>query len=172
MAQKNAQHRDVRRRLEREGADVPSVRDLDVIFRETDHLYYEVARGCGLSNAAYWSLVSVVISGGTCTQAEIADDYAYSRQTVNSAVKSLVAKGYVTMDYADGSHRSKAIRLTEEGEVFCRQSIYPAVDAECRAFESLSPEERIEFVRLVRRYTDAIDGELGRLNEGAGGEDA
>lgn len=39
----------------------PDVRDVDVIYRETDRLYYEFARGCGLSTVAFWSLVSVVV---------------------------------------------------------------------------------------------------------------
>ena len=42
----------------------------------------------------------------------------------------------------------------------------PAIEAEDRAFASLSPEERAEFLRLAAAYTDAIDRELALLAPG------
>lgn len=145
---------------------VPSVRDIDLIYRETDRLYYEFARDCGLSTSAFWSLVSIVVRNGSATQAVIANEYSYSRQTVNSAIKSLESKGLVQSAREEGNRRSKTLRLTEAGEVFCDQHVRPAVDAERRAFESLSVEQRQEFVHLVRTYSDAIDNELRKLGAG------
>lgn len=145
------------------GDQPPLVGDIDVIYRETDRLYHLVARGCGLSDAAYWTLVKVAASGGSCTQADVADEYAYTRQTVNSAVKFLLGKGYVRLAYKEGSRRNKAIMLTPEGGTFCEENIYPALEAESRAFESLTPQDRAEFVRLVHAYAAAIERELGQL---------
>ena len=69
--------------------DVPSVRTIDSIFRESDRLYYEVARGCGLSNAAFWSLVSIVIRGGA-TQGQIAEKLGYKNHSaVTKRLKSM-----------------------------------------------------------------------------------
>lgn len=142
---------------------VPNVRDVDVIYRETDRLYYEVARGCGLSTTAFWSLVTIDISGGTSTQAAIVSEYFYSRQTVNSAIKTLERKGLVRISQDEQDRRTKLVSLTEEGREFCREHITPAVDAERRAFDSLTLEERQEFVRLIRAFTDAVDAELGQI---------
>lgn len=142
---------------------VPNVRDVDVIYRETDRLYYEVARGCGLSETAFWSLVKIYEEGGRSTQAAIVSEYFYSRQTVNSAIKSLERKGLVTIAPDERDRRSKSVSLTDEGRKFCQLHIAPAVDAEQRAFESLTLEERTEFVRLVRAFTDAVDEELGQI---------
>lgn len=147
---------------------MPDVRDIDVIYRETDRLYYEVARGCGLSLTAFWSLVAIVGRGGEATQASIAAEYSYSRQTVNSAIKSLKGKNLVRVESGRLDRRSRVVTLTDEGESFCAEHVRPAVEAERRAFESLSPEDRAEFVRLVRTYTDAIDRELGKLGDGRG----
>ena len=47
------------------------VRDLDVLYQETDRLYYLLARGCGLSESAYWTLYDVDIAGGETTLAAI-----------------------------------------------------------------------------------------------------
>ena len=70
-------------------AHTPTARDLDVLYRESDRLYYELARGCGLSDAAYWMLYEIVYCGGKATQRSLAQSFAYSRQTVNTAIKSL-----------------------------------------------------------------------------------
>ena len=142
--------------------DSSSVRSIDALFRESDRLYYEVSRGCGLSMAAYWSLVSVVTHDGA-TQAQIAEDMTMSRQTVNSAVKSLERRGYVRLVPTDDGRHAKLVRLTECGKVFCEDNVSPAMEAEERAFASLHGEEREEFVRLVRKYVDAIDLEMGRI---------
>ncbi|MGN0075816.1 MAG: MarR family winged helix-turn-helix transcriptional regulator [Parafannyhessea sp.] len=138
------------------------VRDIDILFRESDRLYYEVSRGCGLSLAAYWTLVSVVTQG-SATQAQIADDMAMSRQTVNSAVKSLEKRGYVRLDPTDDGRHAKMVTLTDCGRAFCDDNVNPAVEAEERAFASLPEEDRAEFVRLIHGYVDAIDLEMGRI---------
>ena len=142
-----------------------SARELDVLYRESDKIYYEFARGCGLSETAYYA---VEVSGGTVTQSEIADAFSYSRQTVNSALKSLEAKGLVELSFAAGGRRAKLVSLTSGGRAFCDERIVPAIKAEDRAFASLAPDERRELVRLVGlyTYTRAIDGELRRLREG------
>lgn len=141
----------------------PSVRDIDAIFRETDRLYYGMARGCGLSDCAYWVLVSVCGSDGGITQSEIADEFSYSRQTVNSSVKVLLKRGLVCTHARRDDRRVKLVSLTNQGEEFCSRYVIPAVRAEERAFASLAPDERGEFVRIVRKYVDAIDAQLASL---------
>lgn len=140
-----------------------SVRDIDAIFRETDRLYYGIARGCGLSDCAYWVLVSVCGSDGGITQSDIADEFSYSRQTVNSSVKVLLNRGLVCTHARRDDRRVKLVGLTKKGEEFCERYVIPAVKAEERAFASLEPKERNEFVRIVRKYVDAIDVQLAGL---------
>ena len=82
-------------------AHTPTARDLDVLYRESDRLYYELARGCGLSDAAYWMLYEIVYCGGKATQRSLAQSFAYSRQTVNTAIKSLEAKGLVRLEFEE-----------------------------------------------------------------------
>ena len=42
--------------METNKPEVTSVRELDVLYQKTDKIYYELARGCGLSETAYWIL--------------------------------------------------------------------------------------------------------------------
>ena len=140
-----------------------SARELDVLYQKTDKIYYEFARGCGISETAYWILYAIEVSGGQVAQSQVANDYSYSKQTVNSALKTLEAKGLVELSFAEGSRRSKVVSLTPAGRAFCDERIVPAIQAEDRAFSTLTDAERAEFLRLARAYTDAIDRELAAL---------
>ena len=144
--------------------DITSAREMDVLYRESDKLYYELARNCGLSETAYW--IAIEVSGGSITQREIASNFSYSKQTVNSALKTLEARGLVELDYVEGSRKSKLVSLTPDGRAFSDERIRPAIAAEDRAFLSLAPGERLELLRLVSAYTEAIDRELAKLKEG------
>ena len=145
--------------------EVASARALDALYQKTDKVYYELARGCGLSETAYWILYAIEVSGGSATQARIADEFSYSRQTVNSALKALEAKGLVALASAEGDRRAKAVLLTPAGRTFADERIVPAIEAEERAFATLTPDERAEFLRLADAYARAIDHERARLAE-------
>lgn len=142
---------------------LPTSRDIEVIYQETDRLYYKLARDCGLSETAYWILYDIVMSGGSASQQAIAQAHSMSRQTVNSALKSLERKGYVVISFAEGSRRSKAVTLTEAGQDFCNRRIVPGIEAERNAFNALPEADRVEFVRLGREYAAAVRAEVERL---------
>lgn len=148
-----------------ETAHAPTARDLDVLYRESDRLYYELARGCGLSDAAYWMLYEIVYCGGKATQRSLAQSFAYSRQTVNTAIKSLEAKGLVRLEFEEGSRKCKVVLLTEAGKALCEERLVPAMEAETRAFAGLSAHDQEELVRLVGAYAEAIDRQIDALRE-------
>lgn len=153
-------------------AEEPSVRDIDVLYQETDRLYYELARGCGLSDSAYWILYDVEAAGGRIPQRVIGEAHSLSRQTVNSSIKSLEARGLVRLEFEPGSRKHKDVLLTDEGKAFCKERVVPAMQAEERAFLSLGADERREFMRLVRAYADAVDVELARLRAARRGDES
>ena len=71
------------------------------------------------------------------------------------------------IDCARPSDALKVLQETGFGEGL---SVPPSeaeklIEAEERAFLSLAPEERSEFLRLARAYTEAIDRELARLSK-------
>jgi DNA-binding MarR family transcriptional regulator len=157
------------------GERVLTARDIDVLYQETDRLYYEVARGCGISESAYWVLYAVLDADEPRTQAQIAEDHSLSRQTVSSSVRALEQRQLVRLDYAEGSRRDKVVVLTKEGQDFCVRYVKPAMEAERRAFASLGKADQQAFVRTARAYADAVDRELGKLREewgNAGGGEA
>ena len=144
---------------------------LDCMYREADKLYHEVASGCGLSDCAYWMLYEVVRKGGATSMSDLVETWCFSRQTISSAVKSLERVGLVSSSFASGSRKRKVVVLTEPGRAFAERRIVPAMEAEQRAFESLPVDERRELLRLVEKYTRAIDAELSSIAGRASGDE-
>lgn len=140
--------------------DGSSARELDYLYNEIDKLYHAYAHGCGVSDCAYWMLYDLEVAGGELPLAELTGSWSYSKQTINSALKTLAERGLVELSFVPGSRKSKRARLTEAGQVFSRRHILPAIRAEERAFSFLSPAEQDELIRLVRRYTEALDAQL------------
>lgn len=137
------------------------VTDLDLVYREIDKLYARLARGCGLSDCAYWILYAIEAEGERATQRDIARHISHPKQTVNSATRTLVEKGLVELVPVEGARRSKELRLTPAGRAFAAERIVPAMEVERRAFESLEPDERREFIRLASKYAAAVLNGMG-----------
>lgn len=140
--------------------------ELDYLYNEIDKLYHTFAHGCGISDCAYWMLYGLELGGGSLPVSTLTKTWSYSKQTINSALKALEGRGLVSLTYMEGSRKNKRAELTEAGRAFSEARIVPAIDAEHRAFATLTPEERVELVRLVRRYVDALDAEIGAAATG------
>lgn len=105
-------------------------------------------------------LYALVQNQGTMPLRDLSDLWSYSKQTVNSALKSLETKELVAISYAEGSRKNKDVALTTTGEHFCDQYITPALHAELRAFSALTSDERLQLMSLARRYTNALAKEI------------
>ena len=86
-------------------------------------------------------------------------EWFYSKQTINSAIKTLTARGLATLEFAEGSRKNKVVCLTDEGRRFAEQYALPAVKAEQRAFGALEPREQREIMRLVGKFSHALNEE-------------
>lgn len=137
--------------------------ELDLLYNDIDKLYHGYARGCGLSDCAYWMMYDLELAGGAMPLALLTSKWAYSKQTINSALKTLGARDLVELSFAEGSRKSKQVALTERGREFSRERIVPAIEAEKRAFSALSATERSELVRMVRHYARALEEEMSGL---------
>ncbi len=133
---------------------------LDYLYNTVDKLYYEFARGCGLSTCAFWMLYDLYRARRPLPLQQLNESWSFSKQTINSALKTLEAKGLVAFAYLEGSRKSKSIALTDEGVRFAACHMQPAIDAETRAFAQLDPEEGKMLLHLIKRYTQALSAEM------------
>ena len=133
--------------------------ELNGILRETDELYHTAARALGLSDCAFWILYTLRDQPEAPTQSAICNSIYAPKQTVNSALKKLERAG--TIRLASGSdRRQKRIVPTEKLEALIQETIDAVRRAECRALNRLNNGEQREFLRLYRRFTDALRHEL------------
>lgn len=133
--------------------------DFDRLLNRLDHIYSEFSRACGLSDCAYWMLVDTSTAGGSIAVSRLTSEWFYSKQTINSAIKTLTARGFATLEFAEGSRKNKAVRLTEAGMRFAEQYALPAQEAEQQAFEVLEPWEQREIMRLIEKFSHALGDE-------------
>ena len=92
--------------------------EYDRIMKRQDDLYHDYASKFGLSDISFWILYVLCESDKVYTQNHIADLWHFPRQSINSAVSSLVKQGYVSLEKLSAGN-SKAIKLTEDGREFC-----------------------------------------------------
>lgn len=133
--------------------------DFDRMLNGLDHIYSEFSRTCGLSDCAYWMLVDTSTAGGSIAVSRLTSEWFYSKQTINSAIKTLTARGFATLEFAEGSRKNKVVSLTEEGRRFAKRYAMPAQGAEQQAFEALEPWEQREIMRLVGKFSHVLNEE-------------
>lgn len=133
--------------------------DFDRLLNGLDHIYSEFSRACGLSDCAYWMLVDTSTAGGSIAVSRLTSEWFYSKQTINSAIKTLTARGFATLEFAEGSRKNKVVRLTEAGMRFAEQYALPAQEAEQQAFEVFEPWEQREIMRLIEKFSHALGDE-------------
>lgn len=139
--------------------------DFDRLLNGLDHIYSEFSRACGLSDCAYWMLVDTSTAGGSIAVSRLTSEWFYSKQTINSAIKTLTARGFATLEFAEGSRKNKVVRLTEAGMQFAEQYALPAQEAEQQAFEVLEPREQREIMRLLGKFSCALGDECDAFKQ-------
>lgn len=104
-------------------------------------------------------LVDTSTAGGSVAVSRLTSEWFYSKQTINSAIKTLTARGFATLEFAEGSRKNKVVSLTEEGRRFAERYALPAQGAEQRAFDALEPCEQREIMRLVGKFSHVLNEE-------------
>ena len=126
------------------------------LYKEGNAIYHRLAGHFGLSDTAFWILYSLREADHPLNQAELSAILCTSKQTVNSALKSLEGEGYIRLESAAGDRRSKEIHLTEKGLLLARESVDQVLALEERATQRLSEEERLAILALGRRHLEAL----------------
>lgn len=87
----------------------------------------------------------------------------YTKQTINSAVRTLQEKGYVTLESAPDNRRRKLVRLTEAGRDYALATGGQVYQAETRAISRLGEEKMAELVRLTEEHLTCLEEEINRM---------
>ena len=105
------------------------------------------------------------LTGCSSIPARRTSEWFYSKQTINSAIKTLTARDFATLEFAEGSRKNKVVRLTEAGMRFAERYALPALKAEQRAFGALEPCEQREIMRLIGKFSHALGDECDAFKQ-------
>ncbi len=133
------------------------------LHKRMDVLYHDYAKSVGLSDAAFWLLYSLYEYGEPCTQKDLCTVWFFAPQTINSALKKLEKKGFISLEQAPESRKNKQVILTEEGEALVNKKVVPLVKAEQRSFERLTESERNQLLKITQRHIEVLEEEINRI---------
>ena len=120
-------------------------------MKKLDDIYRSAAKECGMAECAFWILYTLRVEEKSFTQAELREFLAEPKQTVNSALKKLVAEGYLALS-SGADQRSKLVQLTPKGEQLACERVDRIPKAEAAALRAMRPEDRAAFICLTRQY--------------------
>lgn len=84
-------------------------------FNECNALYHELAVHYGVSNTVFWLLYTLYNSSEPQTQNRLCMEWNLPKQTMNSAVASMVKQGLLELEPAPGRYSGKLLHLTPAG---------------------------------------------------------
>lgn len=132
-------------------------------FNECNALYHELAVHYGVSDTVFWLLYSLYNSSEPQTQNRLCMEWNLPKQTMNSAVASMVKQGLLELEPAPGRYSGKLLHLTPAGRELAAKTAKPVYSAEQAALEQLGMAEAEHFVRLGQEHLDAIRTEFNKI---------
>ena len=128
--------------------------------KEQDAIYHAVAVRHGLSDTALWILYYLWEAKQDCTQQDLIRQSFFAKQTVNTAVASLVKKGYLILEMIPGTRNLKRLILTAQGKEVANSTAAPLRQAEIRAYGSLPEAELLKYLDLTEKLTISLKREM------------
>lgn len=134
--------------------------------KKLDNLYYSIAVFLGLSENAFWVLYILSDTAKQYSQQDICDEWSFSKQTVNSTIRGLIAKGFVYLERAPDSLKRKNVKLTDKGTEFVRKNFQVIRKVEEKALLRMTEQERESYLTLSMKYVAYLDEEMNLFYQG------
>ena len=131
--------------------------------RRADAIYHRAAAHFNQSDCVNWLLYVLLDERRSYSQQDLCEEWMYTKQTINSAVRALQEKGYVTLESAPGNRKRKLLRLTEAGRAYAISTGGQVYRAETRAISRLGEEKMTELVRLTEEHLACLEEEVNRM---------
>lgn len=139
----------------------------NLLYKRYDYIYRKAARKfdmCELEFMILYVLRSFEPEKSKCTQKDLTDILLHPKQSINSALKSLIQKDLLKLKTSEGNQRVKYIYMTKKGLALAEKSADILIEAERDAFSSLTDEERDTLISLFGKLTDLIDEQFCRIS--------
>lgn len=131
-------------------------------YKELERLYQKYIRKIGMSETIFWIFYSIYENEVPYTQKTLCDDWFYTKQTVNSALKNMEQQGWIYLQAAPGNRKNKEIFLTEEGKKLVEQFVLPMAEAERKTFDRMA--DKVEsYLSMMQKHINLFQEELEKL---------
>lgn len=130
--------------------------EINALHKRHETIYRSYATKLGLPEMSFWVMYAICSYRRPITQYELCKDWGYSKQTVNSAVLNLVKDGYITSTETGEARKKKMLELSEMGERYCEETVYPMLLAERASLNHLSMEERDFFIEVYGKQLEFL----------------
>jgi len=140
---------------------INEINRINYLSSELESLYHQSSLRLGITDSVSIVLYSIYDAGSECLLSDIYKNSGISKQTINSAIRSLEADDILHLVQYTG--RSKKVVLTEKGKDFARQTVAKLYQAEQSAFDSWSEEEISTYIVLMEKYNDCFRRQIEKL---------
>ena len=89
--------------------------EISRLSEESDGIYHDIAQSYRLPDSVYWILYILYNYDEPVSQVDLCSQWAYSKQTINSSIASMIKKEWITLEALPGMKNRKRIVLTEAG---------------------------------------------------------
>ena len=123
-------------------------------------LYKEAVALFNIPDCSMWILYYLIISDKDITQQDLIKKMLFPKQTINSAVNSLVKKEILKLEVIPNTKNKKKLVLTDIGFKLAQNTVLKLRDAECRAVENMGKEKMLKFMELYGEFYNELQKEF------------
>ena len=137
------------------------VRRIMLATNKIDGVYYLFGKKCGI-NENTLAFLYALADGKPHSQKEISDEWIIPRTTINSIVKTMLARG--SIQFCSEHHtKEKAIVLTETGKEYADTYLTDIYLAEEKAISRTLQKFKPEFVSALEAFSDCLHEEFQEI---------
>ncbi len=132
-------------------------------FGKLNALYHKLSQFYDISDSESEILYYLVSSEKDVPIQEIIYFTCSPKQTVNSALRNMEKKEWITLRKIDS--KSKLVCLTEKGKKQAKQSVEKILDIEKEVFLSINQEEVEKYLEFADKFNEKLEEKLNRLEK-------
>ena len=117
----------------------------------------------GLSDTVLWVLYQVSEGDRDLTQQDLCRQNCFAKQTVNTAVNSLVKQGFLELIPIQGTRNHKKLRLTQTGRELANRTTRNLKRAEENAYGRLTEAELQAYLNITSRLNTQLREEMEKI---------
>ena len=140
---------------------VEEIHRINYLTSETEALYHQASLKLGITDSVSIVLYTIYDTVGSCLLSDIYKKSGISKQTVNSAIRSLEKDDILYLQPYKG--KAKKVVLTEKGQGYLNATVAKLYEAEVRALDCWSAEEIDTYIHLMGKYADCFRRQIETL---------